>query len=182
MSEFKKELDLKDVGLLIEAMDFWENSGNREFHILQFAKNVILPDEEDEEAYNAVMKFKSYFLDREKDILADKALRQENATFIKTKLFLMKGDMSVDQVFQDASSPVKVPVSGPKTESQPVSSEAGSDQCDKLQNAEKFLTDSGIFHFYENFLDGQPSTLQLAEQYIEECGMKSNYEKFLSSL
>jgi hypothetical protein len=178
MATLEGKLTPDDVEVLIESMDFWETSGNREFHIMQMFKNMPLP-EEDHEAFEPIKEAKQYFAGRERDIKADRSLRKEKATILKAKLMLMRSDMTVDRIFEDASDePVSVTKTAPvKSEPQKV---AKTDQDPKLTKAEQFLDQSGIKGYYDKFLNGKPSTLEQAEQYIEECGMADLWKQFLA--
>lgn len=179
------KLTPEDVEVLIESMDFWETSGNREFHIMQMFKNMPLP-EQDHEAYEPVKEAKQYFAARERDIKADRSLRKEKATILKAKLMLMRSDMTVDRVFDNAVE--DHPVKAPKTRQSPVDCEGTNSvepdktsKSDKLKKAELFLDQKGIKGYYEKFLDGKPSTLEQAEQYILECGMFELWKEFLAN-
>lgn len=188
MAMLEGKLTPEDVEVLIESMDFWETSGNREFHIMQMFKNMPLP-EQDHEAYEPVKEAKNYFAARERDIKADRSLRKEKATILKAKLMLMRSDMAVDRVFDVDDHPIKpTKNSNPYVDgklsaafidgSDPVVSEKN---VSKLAKAEEFLDQKGIKDYYERFLNGKPSTLEQAEQYIEECGMFELWKEFLAN-
>jgi len=194
MAMLEGKLSLDDIELLIDSMGYWESAGNQDFHMMQMVKNAVLPDEDDD-SFEFVKRVKEHFSGREKEIKADRSLRQEKATMLKAKLMLMRSDMGVDWLFEEAGAattdaeqiekPVKVPVKSENGPKKPVVVKSekkvvGTDP-EKLAKAEQFLEQAGITTYYEGFLNGEQSTLEKALQYIEECGMKSHFEEFLSS-
>jgi hypothetical protein len=149
-----------DIETLIEAMGDWEMLGNHEFHVMSMIKNAPMPPE-DHEAYEALAQIKEHFQNRERDIMASRAVRQEKAVFLKAKLMLVRSDLGITALFDmtsntDANSPMPK-----KEEAKPVeprvkrSKSESSDQVDykaKLEMAEFFIKDLGVQSHYEKFL------------------------------
>lgn len=181
MAMIEGKLTSEDVEVLIESMDYWETTGNREFHIMEMFRNMPLP-EPDHEAFEPIKEAKKYFAGRERDIKADRALRKEKATILKAKLMLMRQDMAVDRIFNvDTSVDAQVEQKDTsKDVTKTPQSGVSENSPSKLAKAETFLDQSGIKSYYDKFLDGKPSTIEQAEQYINECGMSDHWKKFLA--
>jgi hypothetical protein len=181
MAMIEGKLTSEDVEVLIESMDYWETTGNREFHIMEMFRNMPLP-EADHEAFEPIKEAKKYFAGRERDIKADRALRKEKATILKAKLMLMRQDMAVDRIFDVDTSVTSTASIEPtiNTSKDVTKTPQSGVSGNKLAKAEAFLDQSGIKSFYDKFLDGKTSTIEQAEQYINECGMSELWKKFLA--
>lgn len=105
MDSLKAKLDLHDIEVLIEAVGEWESLGNQDYYIAQQVKNIPLPDEEEnEDAYKYISAVKKHFAEREKDIKAARAVRQEQSTFLRAKLFMMKQSQGVEKLWEAPES------------------------------------------------------------------------------
>jgi len=152
----------QDLETLIEAMGDWESTGNHEFHIMNAVKNAILPAEENE-SYEFVKQVKDHFAKREKQIKADRSVRQEKAIFLKAKLMWHKSQGGIQQIFEDARQPVAQPLSASEEEAMLFPGLETTET--KPQNVD---------------MSSAAAKLKLAERFIEECGIRTHYEKFLA--
>lgn len=192
MGTLEGKLNANDIEILIESVDSWETSGNRDFHIMNMVKNAMMPDRDDD-SYEFIKQVKDHFISREREIKADRSLRQEKATLLKAKLMLMRDDIGIDQLFEESSEPVaKMPMpkkvfKKPVKDDEPkiVKSENAEtpDSSEKLALAESFLDQVRITSYYQAWLDlhGSKSTLAKIEEYIHDCGMDEVYKEFLAS-
>jgi hypothetical protein len=152
-STFDSRFNRDDIETLIEAMGDWEMVGNHDFHLLTMIKNAPMPPE-DHEAYDVMNQIKDVFRSREKDILASRALRQEKSIFLKAKLLMVRGEVGIDKLFDmaeqcDTSAPPKIAAPKPT-----------SDAAKKLELAEFFIKDLGVWDHFQKFLqDNQKPTL-----------------------
>jgi hypothetical protein len=100
-----------------------------------------------------MVAIKNHFHNIEKDIKESRVTRQERAVFIRAKLMLVRRDMGINQLFEMAteeSAPTSVPVS---SKDQPVSIPVNkSDLAAKLEQAEFFIRDLGVWDHYQKFL------------------------------
>ena len=103
MSSLISDFSRQDVEVLIESVGDWESVGNQEYHVLNKIKDVPLP-RSDHEAFEPMTQMKQYFKEREKEILASRALRQETAVFLKAKLMLVRRDLAIGKLFDMAAN------------------------------------------------------------------------------
>lgn len=186
MATLDSKLSVSDIQLLVDAVGDWEMNNNHDYHIMQIVKNTIVPDEEEnQEQYEFVMQVKNHFKQREKEINDKRSLRQEQAIILKAKLMLLKNELDVDQIFDDAQESIpkikKLQVNAP-TAVVVVDEPIKDSKLDKLDKAESFLNQSKyakIWELYQSDLNGKPSTLEKIEGYIGELGMTKHYLKYL---
>lgn len=167
MGEIKSSFSSEDIKTLLEAMSDWESMGNQEFHLLGMVKGAPMPPE-DHEAYEYMQNIKDHFRNREKDIMASREMKQEKAVFLKAKLMLVRKDMAIDKLF-DMAANTELDISDAPIERvppQPVSTDNGEeveevkvpvttpegDLAKKLELAEFFIKDLGVWAHYEKFL------------------------------
>ncbi len=131
MGSLSSALNNDDLGILLEATTDWEALGNHDFHILNMVKSVQMPPE-NQETYEFVKNLKEHFHKIERDIRAARELRQEKAILLKAKLMLIKRDLSINQLFDDAHN-----------------NSLGL----KLQQAEAFIESLGVTSHYKKYLD-----------------------------
>jgi hypothetical protein len=180
-SKFTKE----DIDTLLTALDDWEMLGNNDFHWMQMIKQSPMPPK-DHEAYETFKMLKESFVQREKEILNARAVRQERAIFLKAKLMLVRQDMSVDQLFEMAtttdSTEKKIAVKG---DSEPVPVKVGTS---KLQLAESFMKEINVWSHYQKFLQEKQAEIPTAtpdqlvawaEFFIKDLGAEKLYADFL---
>ena len=157
MGTLSSSLDRADVETLIDAMGDWEAVGNHEFHVMNMVKSAPIPPE-DHEAHEFITNIKSHFKEREKDIKATREIRQEKAIFVKAKLALIKKDLGIDELFDNARQDDLIDKPAKK---------GGVPDRDKC--VEKRKGDPGL-----------AEKLRLAEEFIKDLGVQAHYEKFLA--
>lgn len=147
MSELTSKFSKEDLETLIESMGDWELMGSQEFNFLSMIEDAPMPPE-DHEAFQVMQHIKDHYRVRKQQILDNRAVRQEKAVFLKAKLMLVRRDMNIDSLFEMAvSSPGPVPVTPP------VKNEFAPDVIQqKLEMAEFFIRDLGVWGHYEKFL------------------------------
>jgi hypothetical protein len=163
MGELSSKLTRDDVDTLIESVGDWEMLGNFEFHQMNMIKNLpMLP--EDHEAYEAIKQIKEYFRRREKEIMATREIKQEKAVFLKAKLMMIKRDMGINKLFEiavgtDDSSPTAVDKLPTKAVQEPGENvvrvpvkDGPEDVRRRLELAEFFISDLGVWDYYQKFL------------------------------
>lgn len=157
MGELTSKFSRDDLETLLEAMGDWESLGNQEWHLAQMVRNSPMPPE-DHEAYEMMQAVKEHFHRREKEIKANRETRQERAVFLKAKLMMVRRDMGIDQLFEMATRTdlVEEVASEPEVKSEvkqatPVLS-GGEDFQKRLERAEYFIRDLGVWGHYEKFL------------------------------
>lgn len=161
MGTLDSSLTSQDLDTLIDAMHDWEAIGNHEYHVMNMVRNAPMPPQ-DHEAYEFMQNIKDHFKQREKDIKDTRALRQETAIFLKAKLMLIRRDIGIDQLFVNAAQPVaEAPAKEirqavePDKLAEPVqAAQAPQDPTalQKLELAEEFIRDLGVWTHYEKFL------------------------------
>lgn len=159
MGELSSKFTRDDVETLIEAMNDWESLGNQEYHILQMIKNAPMPPD-DHEAHEAMNQIKEHFRRREKDIMRSRDVRQERAVFLKAKLLLVRKDLGLSQLFEMATEPGEPAIDAKvaqKTFTEggvdaPVTTGGPDEVRTKLELAEFFIRDLGVWTHYQNFL------------------------------
>lgn len=159
-SELSSKFSRDDIETLIEAIDDWEMINNQEFHILQMVKNAPLPPQ-DHESYEYIEKIKEHFTEREKSIKASRQVRQEKSVFIKAKLMMVRRDLAVDQLFEMAvedKTPDTVFKENPVRRKKSSKTET-EDLAAKLETAEFFLKDLGVWDHYQRFLKERQENL-----------------------
>ena len=143
MGELSSKFSRPDVETLIEALGDWELVGTQDYSLLQMIEQSPMPPEENEEAYEMVRQVKEHYRNRKKEILANRAMRQEKAIFLKAKLMLVRKDMEIEGLFEMESDPT-VPVQvGPPLDKSCASA---------LALAEFFIKDLGVWDHYQKFL------------------------------
>lgn len=188
MGMLESKFTREDLDTLIAAMGDWETVGNQEFYMLNMIRQIPMPPE-DHEAFEAIQQVKKHFAEREKEIKDTRSIREERAVFIKAKLMMIRQDMTVDQLFEMATttSPAPDKVEGKKVPILDLSAEsakAPETETQKLESAEFFINDMGCSAMYQKFLeekkDSGKSKLELVEFFInEQLKVKAHYEKFL---
>jgi len=145
MGELSSKFSRPDVETLIEALGDWELVGTQDYSLLQMIEQSPMPPEENEEAYEMVRQVKEHYRNRKKEILANRAMRQEKAIFLKAKLMLVRKDMEIEGLFEMESDPT-VPA--------PVQAESPLDEscASALALAEFFIKDLGVWDHYQKFL------------------------------
>jgi hypothetical protein len=163
MGDLTSKFTREDIETLIEAMGDWEALGNHEFHIMSMIKSAPMPPEE-HEAFEAWSQIKEHFRNRERDIMASRAVRQEKAVFVKAKLMMVRRDLGIETLFDmasnaDAASPAPQPKPIPQFDNEgwfPKKTKAVSEDEEgfkaKLELAEFFIRDLGVQNHYEKFL------------------------------
>lgn len=153
MGELSSKFSRVDIETLLEAMGDWEALGNQEWHLMNMVKNTPMPPE-DHEAHEMVVAIKDHFFKREKDINDSRVTRQERAVLLKAKLIMVRRDMGINQLFEMAAeetpADVAVPADGASVPAVPADSAAA-----KLERAEYFIRDLGVWSHYEKFLSEQ---------------------------
>lgn len=146
MSELTSKFSKEDLETLIESMGDWELMGSQEFNFLNMIEDAPMPPE-DHEAFQVMQHIKDYYRSRKQKILDNRLVRQEKAVFLKAKLMLVRRDMNMDSLFEMAiSSPGPVPVTPPVNKFTPAVIQQ------KLETAEFFIKDLGVWGHYEKFL------------------------------
>ena len=146
MGELSSKFSRPDIETLIEALGDWELLGTQEYSLLQMIEGSPMPPE-DHEAYEMVAMVKQHYRDRKKDILANRAMRQEKAIFLKAKLMLVRKDMEIEDLFEMEADPEAF-----VQEANSSSKEVG-DLKEDLENAEFFIRDLGVWAHYQEFLN-----------------------------
>lgn len=170
MAELSSKFTQEDIEKLIESVGDWEVNGSQEYLFMtRILDAPALP--EDHEAFEIWTQIRDHYRSR-KQILEDRhADRQEQAVFLKAKLMLVRKEMRVNDVFEMAAEEVKAvpkkkkvvpdspasPRTAQSTQKIPVSV---SDAQKKLEDAEFFIKDLGVWEHYQKFLaeksDSQP--------------------------
>lgn len=150
MASLTSALDKNDLETLVEAMNDWETIGNHEFHVMNLVKNVPIPPD-DHDSHEFIVNIKDHFKQREKDIKATRAVREEKAVLLKAKLMLIKRDMGINQLFENASAPVEEDTAE-EVVAQPKAKKPTKEQVAGLELAEAFIKDLGVWTHYEKFL------------------------------
>lgn len=158
MGELTSKFTRADIETLIEALGDWEMIGNQEFHFLQMIEDAPLPPE-DNEAHEIVLRVKEHYRQKKRQILEHRALRQEQAVFIKAKLMLVRRDMQINDLFEMPVSP-EAPETTSVTEAQdsqiPPNEEnavSPGNTTRRLYLAEYFIKDLGVWAHYEKYLE-----------------------------
>ncbi len=157
MSTLDSRFSREDLETLIEAMGDWESLGNHEFHVLQMVKNIPMPPE-DHEAFEFIGKLKEHFRNRERNINESRLTRQEKAVFLKAKLMMARKDLGINQLFDMAAEAA----ANEPYEAETVPPESGmsaapekvekSEASTRLEAAEFFIRDLGVWEHYQTFL------------------------------
>ena len=156
MGHLTSSFSRDDIATLLESVGYWEALGSQEFHIMSSVLAAPLPPE-DHEAYEVMKQIKEHFRQKEREIKDHQEFRQEKAVFLKAKLMLVRRDMAVNDVFDMAAAETadEPAASAPKTK--PVKSKPKDSTKDlviakKLELAEYFLHDLGVWEHYQKFL------------------------------
>lgn len=159
MGHLTSSFSRDDIATLLESVGYWEALGSQEFHIMSSVLAAPLPPE-DHEAYEVMKQIKEHFRQKEREIKDHQEFRQEKAVFLKAKLMLVRRDMAVNDVFDMAAAETADEPSAPKTKpavkSKPKDSTKDSAKdsaiAKKLELAEYFLHDLGVWEHYQKFL------------------------------
>lgn len=135
MGELNSKFSREDIETLLESISDWECVENQEYQMMSYIKALQLPSE-DNPAYSSILAVKENFKSREKEIKESRITRQERAVFLKAKLMLVRRDMGIDQLFEMATESTK------ETES----------SKSKLELAEEFIKDLGVWKHYQEFI------------------------------
>lgn len=150
MSVLESSFTREELETLIEAMGDWESLGDQEWHFSQMIKSAPMPPE-DHEAFEIMNHIKTHFRNREKEINESRVTRQEKSVFLKAKLMLARRDLAIDKLFDFAkNTDVGVPSVATAT--------GGNDALQKLERAEHFIRDLGVWSHYEKFLTDQKTS------------------------
>ena len=158
MSELTSKFSRDDVETLLEAMNDWESLGSQEWHFMNMVMKAPMPPD-DHEAYEIMTAIKDHYKKRERSIRDSRVTRQEKATFLKAKLMMIRGQIGINQLFEVATE-TSTPVSREEiaeTEATEHSDSVtipvkGSDAEQKLERAEYFIRDLGVWDHYQKFL------------------------------
>lgn len=164
MSTLDSRFNRSDLEVLIEAIGDWEVLGNNEYHALQMVKSIPLPSE-DHETYDYVVRLKEVFKSRERDILKSRTIRQEQAVFLKAKLMMARRDTGINQLFDMAAETSSAESKAVEDSSWDSLSSASADLPKKIKKEPK--------------TNEAQKKLELAEFFIKDMGVWSYYEKFL---
>jgi hypothetical protein len=167
MGELTSKFSRDDVETLIEAMGDWEALGNQEYTLLQMIKGAPLPPE-DHEAFEYMQHIKDHFRRREREIMDGRLTRQEKSVFLKAKLMLVRRDLGINKLFEmaaegpfDAEKMSDWEKPKPVVENETVKApeeaikipvKSSGDVAKRLEMAEFFIKDLGVWGHYEKFL------------------------------
>lgn len=151
----EKKFNNQDIETLIEAMEDWEAVGNQEYHILSMIKSAPMPPS-DHEAFEYMDQIKQYFKKREKDIMASKSIRQEKSIFLKAKLLMLRQDLQRDEFLEIATTNIENNNKFSEKENKINTKE--SEIKKKLDMAEFFIKDLGVWSHFEKFLAEKSKT------------------------
>jgi len=155
MANLTSKFTKQDIETLLEAMDYWEITGNHEYHVLTMIKNAPMPPE-DHEAFEAMLQIKNYFQSKEKDIIASRSVRQEKSIFLKAKLMMARNDLGIDELFE-MSKEEDIKVNSLKQ----IEISSKNEEIQKqLSYAEYFIKDLGVWDHFQKFLSEKKSSLR----------------------
>jgi hypothetical protein len=99
-------------------------------------------------------QIKQYFKKREKDIMASKSIRQEKSIFLKAKLLMLRQDLQRDEFLEIATTNIENnnKVNEQENKNQLKISTKDSEIKKKLDMAEFFIKDLGVWSHFEKFL------------------------------
>jgi hypothetical protein len=160
MDALTSKFNIYDIETLIEAMGDWEMMGNHDFHVLQMIKNAPMPPE-DSEAFDVMNQIKEVFRSREKDILAGRAMRQEKAIFLKAKLLMVRSKLTSGQLFDmGENSDVANQINTKESAKAIVKKNLEKSNLEKkLELAEYFIKDLGVWDHFQKFLSDSAGAL-----------------------
>jgi hypothetical protein len=160
MDALTSKFNIYDIETLIEAMGDWEMMGNHDFHVLQMIKNAPMPPE-DSEAFDVMNQIKEVFRSREKDILAGRAMRQEKSIFLKAKLLMVRSKLTSGQLFDMGENSDAVNQLNTKESAKAIVKKnlEKSNVEKKLELAEYFIKDLGVWDHFQKFLSDSAGAL-----------------------
>jgi hypothetical protein len=160
MDALTSKFNIYDIETLIEAMGDWEMMGNHDFHVLQMIKNAPMPPE-DSEAFDVMNQIKEVFRSREKDILAGRAMRQEKSIFLKAKLLMVRSKLTSGQLFDMGENSDAVNQLNTKESAKAIIKKnlEKSNLEKKLELAEYFIKDLGVWDHFQKFLSDSAGAL-----------------------
>lgn len=160
MDALTSKFNIYDIETLIEAMGDWEMMGNHDFHVLQMIKNAPMPPE-DSEAFDVMNQIKEVFRSREKDILAGRAMRQEKSIFLKAKLLMVRSKLTSGQLFDMGENSDAVNQLNTKESAKAIIKKnlEKSNVEKKLELAEYFIKDLGVWDHFQKFLSDSAGSL-----------------------
>jgi hypothetical protein len=174
MSELSSQFTREDIETLIEAMGDWEMLGNHEFHVMQMIRNAPMPPEE-HEAFEVMSQIKEHYRKREKDIKMSREVRAEKAVFLKAKLMLVRKDLGITQLFDMSSN---VDPNSPMPE--PKDKHRDKEESSVREKAKaKPIAPTGKQPFKEGYVSVR-TKLEKAEFFIKDLGVWDHYQKFLT--
>jgi hypothetical protein len=151
MGELTSKFSRDDIETLLEAANDWESIGSQEFHLMNMVRSAPMPPD-DHEAFEMVQAIKDHFKKRERDIKESRTTRQERAVFLKAKLMLVRRDMGINQLFEMATENSEVASEVKETIPATEGIAALSGLAAKLERAEFFIRDLGVWDHYEKFV------------------------------
>ncbi len=180
MSDLSSKFTREDIETLLEAVGDWEMIGNHEFHILQAVKQApMLP--KDHEAYDFMVQIKDHYRKIERKIKDEREAKQEKSIFLKAKLLIVRRDLNISQLFDmatatDPNSPMPAPK--PETTDEFFGSKdvENSEFGDLSEDIPQGIIPEPVHNVDEIF-----KKLERAEFFIKDLGVWAHYEKFLAS-
>ena len=177
MDELVSRFTRQDIETLLEAMGDWETMGNQEYHFLQLIKSAPMPPQ-DHEAYEAFKSIKKHFKRREEQIKFEREVRKENATLLNAKLIMTKRKVSVNELFDMAAN---VDLNSPPPKPKPPLAEVDDDDDDEVLKNSVVQSNTISSDLLTGINDEFKKKLEKAEFFIRDLGVWAHYEKFLKT-
>ena len=165
MGQLTSALNKEEIEVLIEAMNNWEAIGNQEIYLMSLVQKQPMPDENDE-TYEFVKAIKEHYKKHEKDIKTTREIRQEKSILTKAKLVMIRQDLGINELFENSKATPDTKV----VDEIAKNGKQGLNQIDKkrLELAEAYIKDLGVWHMYEKFLKEQEQSTGASGFYHEE--------------
>lgn len=162
MGELTSKFTRDDLQMLIEAIGDWEAVKTQDYFIMQQIKDAPLPPDEESEVYQFWKAVKDSFRQREQQIIDNRNARQETAVFLKAKLMLARKDLNIGSLFE---MPIEMSASTPTPKRETPKAVGGvavKEALEKsfqqrLEIAEFFIRDLGVWEHYQKFLEEKKS-------------------------